>query len=47
MKKKTCVCTYIKYFISYEINNTKKQMSIDKFNFAFLILKYKYIFFKL
>lgn len=36
---------YIKYFISYEINNTKKQMSNRKFNFAFLIIKYKYIYF--
>lgn len=44
VQRKTCVYTYIKYFISYEINNTKKQMSNRKFNFA-LSFKYKYIFF--
>lgn len=48
MYKEKTVCMYIyiyiKYFISYEINNTKKQMSNCKFNFAFLIIKYKYIY---
>lgn len=46
-ERNLCVCIYIKYFISYEINNTKKQMSILKFNFAFLTFKYKYIYFKI
>lgn len=46
-RKKLCVYIYIyiKYFISYKINNTKKQMSNCKLNFAFLIIKYKYIYF--
>lgn len=45
VKKKQELWIYIKYFISYTINNTKNNVNCD-FNFAFLIFKYKYIFLK-
>lgn len=41
-----CVCIYIKYFISYEINNTKK-CQIVSLTLLPLSFKYKYIYFKL